>query len=530
MNFLSGLGRGLTQGAERQIAEQREEPFRQERLAQAKAQTALAQEQVDSAPLRKSNQELQNEMLQMQVRQGQNQQLKQQSFDAFRLYNSDGDAKHLNTFYNDAKRTPQGQNMFGQVARVDNLERTAETERMLKQAGIQDLDGFFSDPELVKQLVVTTQTNGQRVLTDMAQVYAGTGFTNYMNNEQLDLMTKQAGLMRAMQGGQSHQNVTSRERIAREMAEQTGMPVYEAYMKLDQKAGSTSNLDKLTRAILEENPGMSDMEAYDMALRKLKSTETERYVDDKVSATGDDRVSVTEEVRARKARTSTQKNIEATQGIRDEIEALRTEGYDATNPADRRKMGLLITDLEAITGRKMPTEDRRVVRELRNLTNLGATAGAQITDAETGPLDYMMKNVRKYISDNVSGTEATTSYEQFRNVFRNALYGATLTNAEIEAFTRAAGSLSQQRGPALSALRTQMQSVRNNLQSIYDMNDPDIAEYYLGMSLDDADRAIEGLDERLQMMQGYVSDNDIVTAAPEAESSERPSLSTIFGG
>jgi hypothetical protein len=525
--FAQALGTGLTAGAERYAQEQKEAPFREERLKQARMETELAQQRLDSAPTRQSTEQMQNQMMQIQLRQAQGAQIKSQSYDAFRLYEADGDARHLNTFYTAAKQTPMGANMFGQLARVDSLTRTPETEKMLRASGVEDLDGFFSDPELVKGFVVSTQTNGEKVLTDMNQVYVGTGFTNYMTNERLDTMTKQAMLARQMQTGQSYQNITSRERIAREMSDALGIPVYEAYMQLDKKSDSTSNLQRLASQIQSEFPELSDFEAMDKALKMLKSTETERYAAGIADKTGGDATDVQTDIRERKARTTAQKNIEATAGVREQIQGMRDEGYDSTDPEQRRKMGRLVTDLEAITGSKMSTEDRRVARELRNLTQLGGTAGAEITDKETGPLDYMLKNFKMYVSDEVGGTTATTSYEQFRNVFRNALYGATLTDAEIQAFTRAAGSLSQQRGPVLVALRTQMQSVKNNIQSIYDKNDPDIADHYLGMSLEDADGVIEALDQRIDLMAGGTR-RESITA--DGDSAGRASLDQIFGG
>ncbi len=520
---LGAIGSGLSQGAERFQAEQAEKPFRDERLKQAQLQTQQAQANVDAAPIRQSNAEMQNQLLQQQVRQGQGQQLKSQTFDAFRAYQADGDVRHLNNFYTDAKRNPIGRNMFKNLARVDKLERTAETEKMLTAAGIQDLDGFFGDPELVKSMVISTQADGKKVLTDMDKVYQGTGYTKRMLSENLELMTQQANLKRLMMTGQSHQNVTSRERIAREMAEALGIPVYEAYQKLDrQSSKQSSTLERLTEQVLEENPELTYLEAAEQASGLMRSTEDERRAASQPGDAQDNLAAIKE----RKARTSAQKNIEGTQAIRDEIrEITGGKPMNAADPAQRRELGYKITDLEAITGRSLSNEDKRVARELRNLTNLGATAGELITDAETGPVDYLLKGVKKYISDEVKGTEATSSYEQFRNIFRNALYGASLTKTETDAFTKAAGSLYQQRGPVLSALKTQMTSVRNNIQSIYDTNDPDIAEYYLGMSLDDADKAIEGIDDRLQMMSGVSAPTVI-----KAEGKPKRSLDDIYSG
>lgn len=526
---LSALGAGITAGAERFQAEQAEAPFREERLKQAKLQTQQAQANVDRVPAQKSIDELQVQQMQLQLRQNQGAVLKQQTFDAFRAYQADGSVRHLNSFYAEAKKNPIGANMFKNLVRVDAMERTAETEKMLKAAGVTDLDGFFSDPDLVKSMVVTTESSGKRVLTDMNQVYVGTGFANMQSDEEIARMTKVAQLNKLMQTGQTRENVTSRERMAEAMAKDLGISVWEAYQKVDGvQQRRTSQLERLTETFMDEDPSLSFSEASEKALAMTRSTEDERRAKSRAAADGSDPADSLEEIKAEKARTSNQKDIEATAGIRAKIKDV-TGGkpMNAADPAQRKELGYLITDLEAITGRKLTTEDRRVARELRNLTSLGNTAGQTITDAETGPIDYMLKTVKKYVSDEVRGVAATSAYEQFRNVFRNALYGASLTKTETDAFTKAAGSLSQQRGPVLQQLQTQMQSIRNNIQSIYDMNDPDIAEYYLGMGLEDVDRAIEALDERIDMMSG-VSNTGVIRATGQAK--PKRSLDEIYSG
>jgi hypothetical protein len=157
-----------------------------------------------------------------------------------------------------------------------------------------------------------------------------------------------------------------------------------------------------------------------------------------------------------------------------------------------------------LTNSELTTEDKRVARNIRDLISLGKTAGDKLTSEETGLLDHMFGKVKRYFSDNVKGEEARASYETFRNVFRNALYGASLTDNEIKTFESAAGSLSQQAGPVLKQLQVQMESLRNQLQSIYNMNDEYVAQYYVGTDLETLDRAIEGIEERVQLIQGSV--------------------------
>jgi hypothetical protein len=155
-----------------------------------------------------------------------------------------------------------------------------------------------------------------------------------------------------------------------------------------------------------------------------------------------------------------------------------------------------ISPLEDLRNFNLSTEDKRTIRNLRDLTALGQTAGTELTPDETGLLDTSLNSVKKYIFDEVGGKKATSSYETFRNIFRNALYGASLTQAEIQAFNKAAGTLGQQFQPVLAQLQTQMETIKTNLESIRDLNDPDIAHYYLGAPIEDIDRAIAAIEER----------------------------------
>jgi hypothetical protein len=156
-----------------------------------------------------------------------------------------------------------------------------------------------------------------------------------------------------------------------------------------------------------------------------------------------------------------------------------------------------ISPLEDLRNFKLSTEDKRTVRNLRDLTALGNKAGTELTPDETGLIDSTLNNFKKYVFDEVGGKKATSSYETFRNIFRNALYGASLTQAEITAFNKASGTLGQQFQPVIAQLQVQMETIKSNLESIRDLNDPDIAHYYTGQSIEEIDNAIMAIEERL---------------------------------
>ena len=92
---------GVTKGLEDVATYRRERPMRDARLAEAKSRQQLASSKLDEhiagQPLRQSQAELQVEQLQQEVRKSRAENLKTSTYDAFRLYDNDGDVRHLNT-------------------------------------------------------------------------------------------------------------------------------------------------------------------------------------------------------------------------------------------------------------------------------------------------------------------------------------------------------------------------------------------------------------------------------------------------
>ena len=52
-------------------------------------------------------------------------------------------------------------------------------------------------------------------------------------------------------------------------------------------------------------------------------------------------------------------------------------------------------------------------------------------------------------------------------------------------------------------MKTSMQDVKEQLQTIVDFEDPMAAKYYLGTSMEQAEMAIDAIDERLRHFQSY---------------------------
>jgi len=82
-----------------------------------------------------------------------------------------------------------------------------------------------------------------------------------------------------------------------------------------------------------------------------------------------------------------------------------------------------------------------------------------------------------------------------------------------------------------------MQTVKSKMQSVYDMNDERIAQYYLGSSLEDIDLVIEKLDQRIRQVSNIDSKplsykdvpqvGDFQTKSPEEK---KQSFDELFKG
>lgn len=503
-------------------------------------QLGMAQQQLDMskklAPLQVTEAEQQVKQLEMQTKQMASQMFKRDTYDAFRLFEADGDTKHLNNFLSQAKQSPVGGSLFQDVTRVDRLASSPDSIRMLEQAGIRDAQTVAADPELSKGLVVATMADGSQQLIDMEKVYAGTGFAGQLATEELDLFSKRALALQRLRQGSTVEKLTATERVAKQMAADMGIPEWEAFQMLQkgqQSAQGTEN-ERIAKELMAQNPGMDYITAMDQAIQmKAQGSETERTA--KLLAEqgqGDYTTKLRELQKEKQAPTSVREADAANKSAAGLDEAFGGKFFETnfSDPTARRTAQPYIRELEATTGIKMSNEDKKVARQVRQLIGLGTRAGEAITPEETGLIDNMVSGLNSYISDTVTdGKKGVAAYESFRNVVRNALFGSALTGAEIEAFNKAAGTLSQQQGPVLAKFQEQLKIVRDNLQGIYNINDEHLSHYYLGADVEKVDDIISALDQRIDLLQKRTANSDKPAPLVPATTGPKKSLAEIFG-
>lgn len=528
------IGAGIAQAASNVMDWDRNRNTRE--LQRREAELRVSQAEA-AAPIQKSQAELELEQLKLQTKQLQAQFFKTQTFDAMRMYEADGDPTHLNSFLQQAKQSPVGGSIFQDVVRVDRL--SPNDLDMVKNIGIQDAEGFINNPDLAKQFVVATLSNGERSVIDMERMYAGTGFAQYLAAEQTDLMSKRALAISRLRQGESVERLSALERVAKQMAAELGIPEWEAYERLKGSSNRAqgSELERLAKEIQDQNPGMDYLDAYQEAVRtRSAGSETERAARLEAENTGRPYNEVLQEMRRKQqAPTSVKEADEANLATEKLQEAFGGNFYgtDFSDANNRRLAQPYIRTIEKTVGATFSEEDKRTMRSVRQLVQLGGRAGEKLTDQETGLIDRMMSGLNAYISDNVTDSKAgVAAYETFRNVLRNALFGSALTDNEIKAFNAAAGNLGQQKGPVLQKLNEQLRNIRANLGSIATMGDETLAHYYLGADQEKLDDVITAIDERINRISQISANSDapMPTVPVRRQPQERRPLSEIFGG
>lgn len=509
------LGAGIAKGAADVAQYERERPERDARLQEAKLRQQKAQLELDefqqNAPTRRTQEQLQLQQTQAEVQKMQAQLARDQAYQAFRMYGEVGDTKVLNNLLTSWKNNPMAKSLMGNVVRVDPVsEQDADT---LRRIGVTDIQGYLSNNP--GNIVKVTNADGSQQLIDMQQVYAGTGYTQFMDDQELERQARRALITSRMRQGTAHERLSSEERIVQQFMEQdpslTWTDAYRKVMELKNGGNrGTTETERLAKKIQAEaatqGEEIDDIEAINRALKMSKPT-------------------------------SKQKDLGAAEEAKSALdEAFGGDyfGADMSDPATRRKAEPYVRRIEQFSDAKLSAAQQKRLTEIRQLITLGK-AGSELTAAETGPIDSLLRDAKKYISDDVQGTAATSAYEAYRNLVRNALFGASLTNNETAAFNKAFGTLGEQTGPVLTKLRTQTQMLKDELEGIYYQGDEYVTKFRTGMDMDRLTEVLYQLDERLALFDKVAPEGEgemptgTTSKQPAGQKSEgRKSLEELF--
>lgn len=547
----SFIGVGIAQGATNVGKQLQGRELREEQLAAARLQREQAEQQLTE---RRATQPMREAQADLAAYQANAQLLRTQTYDALQRYDVDEDTRHLNLFLDQAKQNPMGQKTYSRYARFDNLgsvKRTPEVDTILKQAGYQDPEDAYKENN--PNMIIATRPDGKYELLDLDMFKRATGFNKYATNQQLEQQAKKARINQMLRGGAKFAEVQQvdalAEKIMRENPDLGTAGAYKQAKSILDQTGGTADERMITQIMEEEGlTALQAAERYYGAKRQNTGVTNERqFVEQYMAENPDATYTEAASAYANRGMTTTQKELST---VAETKERLKKSGFFDKNlgemsQAERADVHEAIAEIEDLRGIKLSTEDKRLARQFRDLTSLGNQAGEKLTDKETGLLDSMLNKVNAYLFNEVGGKEATSAYESFRNIYRNALYGATLTKSEIDSFNKAMGTLGQQTKPVLAQLKTQLNSMRSQLESVRDTNDPYLAHYYFGSGIDGIDDAIQGIEQRLDLVNRIDTSKEIrvkrkptservretiESTEPKEPGAPKKSLDEIFGG
>lgn len=522
MSIGADIGLGLTKGAAQVQDYSRNHAEREAARAEAYQRKAVAEagtiDTLSRAEVRESAIERDLANTKREATNAWQNLLESQTYRAFDLYDGDGDVRHLDNFLRRAKETPIGSEMYANIATMRPINNDEWTAQQLRQYGIQDPSIVFEDDNLKKEFVEAISPDGTRTLIGMSKLYESTRYFDYVDNRKLQQLTAQAEYQKLIFGAENAETALIR-RVAKENNWSLQQATEWFYKNRDAKKMTGSALERITQQIYEEAEASGMPITMDEAMREARlrmtqmGSERERLAGKTRNLTGgtpQDELGKWEYELDESQRTTAERDVRAANRTYAALDALAGENKtffdaDLNDPRTRIQAGKHIAALEKFTGKELTTEDKRVIRDVRKLASLGGAAGSELSAEATGLVDTMLADVRKYISDNVEETAGTSAYSTFSNIFRNGLYGATLTNQEAAMFTQAAGSLKEQLGPTLQKLLVQLGTIRDDLQAVYDLNDEYVAYYYLGKSREDVDDIIRALDERVKLIKTRVT-------------------------
>lgn len=532
-------------------------PERDARRKEAENRARLSQVQLEeykrSAPVRQAQQDNDLARLQADTYKINSAMSKQQSYDSFDRYQVDGDTRHLNNWLNSSN--PITNSITKGMIRFDKPVRDKDTESMLRESGIVDIEGFFSSPELVNSYVVGTMEDGSKSLVDMTRLYAATNYDTYARDQQLADINATSSVMMQLRQGTNLTDIQQNSAIVGSVAEATGLPRAEVFNLLREepqasRSGGTA-VERVAQGLRESDPNLgyrdSLAQAVDiMSSDQQPSSNEERFVQDYLlnnpGSTREEGVAAYRQA-GRDSRTAGQKNAEFAEEAKVSLDKMFGGSFldadlnDLTSK-QQAEMSNYINRLEQVGGLELTNEEKKIGRNVRRLLSLGSQVGESLTPEQTGLLDSTLNYFKKFVSDNVEGKEATVAYENFRAIGRNALFGSQVSASDYKAFDKAFASLGQQTGPVLASLKGQLSLIREDLVSMTALNDPYVTKARFGVTLEEADRIIDALDERIDIINRVAAGKpvqglDMPVVEPQVKvttgkTGERPPLGSFF--
>jgi hypothetical protein len=368
-------------------------------------------------------------------------QAKADSYKAFGSYQADSNVRHLNT----ALKNPAIKEAWGGVVSINKVDPTADTELLLKQ-GYDP--GMFTDESVDKnalshRLVKAMYPDGTSEIKDMQQLYVGSGYARSLDDSELE-------------------NMLTRSQIQKNLRENQGVPstaekTSKYYAGQGAEGGSESSVAQkmFQKDIAGVTPGK--LEIANQAEGTLEETFGGKFFE--------------------------------------------TNFTDRTN---RIKASKAIREIEQAGGEGLAAADKADVKDINVLIASGKAVAEELTPEATGILDNFTSNIEKYMEDeHVESTAGRAAYNAYRNALLRAFGGTAMSDAEVQNFNAAFGTLAQKYPAVISQFKQAITQTKAKLDTVAKLNNPYLAHYYLGTSQDDLDIILSRLDKNMEMIQRH---------------------------
>ncbi|RKZ94775.1 MAG: hypothetical protein DRQ40_05155, partial [Gammaproteobacteria bacterium] len=414
----------------------------------------------------------------------------QMTYGAWERYDSSGEIKPLNVMLEDLRATDS--KLYSDYARFDNL--TEADAELMEQAGPVDHDKILNDPTVSRSFVKATMKDGTEQIVNLDNLKAQTRYGKYASTEELRRMKESKEILMLEHMGYDTKEAREAFRAVSARLGPSVDPSSPEFKNAVTEEIEATAIRKQTRF------GASTNLSVEEAIVENRMIEMDLDYNDPKNAGIRD--AITTQVNKERNQTSAVKNLEAVDLARENLDKAGFDKVDWTQPTDyktRRKFESNIKRIEVLAKAELSATELASLQSVKYMTSL-ADSAKELKPEQTGIIDSFFHNVRKYVSDNTDGIDATSAYAAFNNVMRNALYGATLPEGEIRMFQDAAGTLKHQQGPVLVQLRTSFEQVKAMYDTMLATNDPDVMLFRTGMDAVQIEKISQALDERISMI------------------------------
>lgn len=434
-----------------------------------------------------------------------------------------GDWSHTQKLFNenpDLAKAWQGQG----VHRVDNINFEADAKLLtMSEVPPEAYDTPEKRKDIMKKVFkVDTTGKGDWELRTAKDVLASTNISKKMSFSQLDSINNVFRSQVTSQQPKAEDALAKFSTSYKElMPKASEEEVLGMYAKFNSKPGPqkvTGDLEKFTtgyKQLFPEAKNEDVWEAYNRSKAKEGGDQRTAFQKDTEwlkGAYGNDVANSFVNTRTTWSPTSTTKELNKVDEVKNSMEkkypAFYSTDFKPGTP-EYREVERDVQKIEQYLKIKPSDSERKQMADIKATIAL-AKSGTKLTEADTGLLDNLVGNIKKYISKDTP-PESKAAYSQMMTSIRNALYGATLPAAEMASYTEAFGSLSQQLPAIQTSLKPALESLRARFETIQNTGDEAVSHFRLGVGKKELDSIIGNLDNMINHTEAKTSSGRSIT-------------------